>query len=93
MTAVDTFDWLLDSALTETEFLLLVARLDGDARQALAEEIRGLRPPPQPWVPLPYQIPPSLDEPWAGFVVIAGRGTGKTATIVRWLDDHMNGPA
>jgi phage terminase large subunit-like protein len=42
------------------------------------------------WAPLPHQIPPSGD--WLGWLMMAGRGSGKTAGCSRYMIDHVNGP-
>lgn len=39
---------------------------------------------------LPHQTPP-LGE-WEGWLIQAGRGTGKTAGLAKYITDHVNGP-
>lgn len=48
---------------------------------------RALRRP----VLLPHQLPPP--EPWDVWLLMAGRGAGKTLTAAHWFDLHMQGPA
>lgn len=38
-----------------------------------------------------HQLPP--DEPWFGWLFLAGRGTGKTEADAYFVNDHANGPA
>lgn len=42
------------------------------------------------WKPLPHQIPPPGD--WLGWLLMAGRGAGKTEACARFVTDHVNGP-
>lgn len=50
-----------------------------------------IKPPDSPdWNPLPHQIPPPL--PWFAWLLLGGRGTGKTAPAAKYIDDHMKGP-
>lgn len=47
------------------------------------------------WRPLPHQVPPDgvpgID--WTLWLLLAGRGTGKTDACAHYLDEHVNGPA
>lgn len=43
------------------------------------------------WNPLPHQVPPPL--PWFAWMLMGGRGTGKTAPCAKYFDEHMKGPA
>src|SRR6266542_1740662 len=43
------------------------------------------------WAPLPHQIPPPGD--WYGWLLLAGRGAGKTDACANWMIEHVNGPA
>ena len=47
-----------------------------------------LRPPE--WRPLPHQVPPSGD--WRGWLLCAGRGSGKTDTAAHYISEHVKGP-
>ncbi len=42
------------------------------------------------WNPQPHQIPPPGD--WYGWLLLAGRGAGKTAACSSYISDHVNGP-
>lgn len=42
------------------------------------------------WVPLPHQVPPPGD--WWGWILQAGRGSGKTDAASAWVKDHVDGP-
>lgn len=39
---------------------------------------------------LPHQVPP-LGR-WRGWLLLAGRGSGKTEAAARWMNDHQKGP-
>ena len=52
----------------------------------LVRELEGYRE----WNPLPHQIPPEGD--WWGWLLQAGRGSGKTDAASAWLKDHVEGP-
>jgi phage terminase large subunit-like protein len=43
-----------------------------------------------PWRPLSHQVPPSGD--WYGWVLLAGRGSGKTDACAAYITEHVNGP-
>lgn len=43
------------------------------------------------WTPLPHQVPPDGD--WYGWVMMAGRGAGKTDACANYVTEHVNGPA
>lgn len=51
----------------------------------------GVMQPPRQWVPLPHQVPPEGDD-WRGWLLMGGRGAGKTDAGARWVVDHVNGP-
>lgn len=42
------------------------------------------------WSPLPHQIPPPGD--WYGWLLLAGRGAGKTDACANYITQHVNGP-
>jgi phage terminase large subunit-like protein len=42
------------------------------------------------WSPLPHQIPPPGD--WYGWLLLAGRGAGKTDACAKYVHDHVYGP-
>lgn len=41
--------------------------------------------------PLPHQVPPAGD--WYGWLLLAGRGAGKTEACARYVTEHVRGPA
>ena len=43
------------------------------------------------WVPQPHQVPPEGD--WTTWVMLGGRGAGKTDAGAHYVDAHANGPA
>lgn len=43
------------------------------------------------WMPLPHQVPPPGD--WLGWMLLAGRGAGKTEACASYVVKHVNGPA
>jgi phage terminase large subunit-like protein len=42
------------------------------------------------WTPLPHQIPPPGN--WYGWLLLAGRGAGKTDACAKYVHDHVYGP-
>lgn len=42
------------------------------------------------WQPLPHQTPPAGD--WLGWMLLGGRGSGKTAADAKFMVDHVHGP-
>ncbi|MFD8226943.1 terminase large subunit domain-containing protein [Streptomyces massasporeus] len=42
------------------------------------------------WTPLPHQVPPPGD--WYGWLLLAGRGAGKTDACARYIHEHVYGP-
>lgn len=42
------------------------------------------------WTPLAHQVPPPGD--WYGWLLLAGRGAGKTDACARYVHDHVHGP-
>ncbi len=55
--------------------------------QAAADAIS---PPGDGWIPEPHQIPPEDFFIWG---LMGGRGCGKTATMARYVHEHVMGPA
>lgn len=49
-----------------------------------------LDPPEDTWEPLPHQIPPAGN--WFVWMLLGGRGAGKTATCARQMHEHVHGP-
>lgn len=44
------------------------------------------------WVPRPHQVPPPLDDPWEVWLLLAGRGAGKTDACAHEMNRHAEGP-
>lgn len=42
------------------------------------------------WVPQPHQVPPPGD--WKGWLLMAGRGAGKTDACAEYVQQHVTGP-
>jgi len=42
------------------------------------------------WTPLAHQVPPPGD--WYGWLLLAGRGAGKTDACARYVHEHVSGP-
>lgn len=58
------------------------------ASEQLALHVRTLTDPR--WTPLPHQVPPPGD--WYGWLLLAGRGAGKTDACAKYVHDHVTGP-
>ena len=52
------------------------------ARAALAENPK--------WRPLPHQVPPPEDGDWVTFLIMAGRGSGKTDAAAHYVDSRAS---
>lgn len=65
-------------------------RTIADRKLALGLEAAGTRSHLRPFTPLPHQTPPDTD--WRGWLLLGGRGSGKSAAATRWLTEHINGP-
>lgn len=59
------------------------------ARREAAARISGVRIV-EKWTPLPHQVPPDGD--WFTWLLLAGRGAGKTDAVAAYIDDHVKGP-
>lgn len=65
------------------------------AKAGIAAILRGLADQPpydvrRNWIPLPHQIAPAGD--WYLWLLLAGRGAGKTDACAAYLDAHVAGP-
>ena len=58
------------------------------AAVSLMGKRRGLG---NPWTPYPHQVPPD-GEDWAVWVMLGGRGSGKTDAGAHYVDAHARGP-
>lgn len=47
-------------------------------------------PPTDNWTPQPHQLPPVGD--WFVWLLLGGRGAGKTAAAARYVHEHVHGP-
>lgn len=65
----------------------MTARMNADP-WAIAADL--LDPPDDNWKPLPHQIPP--DGNWFVWLLLGGRGMGKTAVGARHIHEHVMGP-
>lgn len=59
------------------------------AAALLAARVAELKSPR--WTPLPHQVPPPGD--WYGWLLLAGRGAGKTDVCAEYMAQHVKGPA
>lgn len=62
---------------------------ESGVRQAAAQAL-DLQFSAPVWRPLPHQIPPPGN--WYGWLLMAGRGAGKSASCAKYIVDHVNGP-
>lgn len=70
---------------------LPLAGAEWEAMQVAASATLGLAEQGEPWAPLPHQQPPAGD--WDTWLLLAGRGAGKTAAAASYTDRHVRGPA
>jgi phage terminase large subunit-like protein len=70
--------------------LPVVRRLIARRQAEVAAAIAG-RDLSEPWTPYPHQIPPAGDD-WDLWLLLAGRGAGKTDAAASYTDAHVNGP-
>lgn len=85
-------DWLStepDRARVIAYLTDLWAELDEDERHAYALAVEGVESSIE-WRPLPHQIPPP--GAWYLWLLMAGRGTGKTDACAHYMDEHAMGP-
>lgn len=59
--------------------------------RAAADQLARMRKSGPIWNPLPHQLPPPGD--WYGWLILAGRGAGKTAACANYMVEHAKGPA
>jgi phage terminase large subunit-like protein len=70
---------------------LPLAGAEWEAQQIAARAALGLAEAAEPWTPLPHQTPP--DGAWDTWLLLGGRGAGKTAAAAYYTDQHVRGPA
>jgi phage terminase large subunit-like protein len=81
--AYDTLVGMMEAGeLTEVEARLLVEQLEAEwwTRKRAA------------WHPYPWQVPPGRVETSGMWLMLGGRGTGKTDGCARYVTDHVHGP-
>lgn len=61
----------------------------GEIAGQLAKEFDRMLSPR--WKPLPHQVPP-IDDSWQGWLLMAGRGAGKTDACANYMNEHAMGP-
>lgn len=93
LAAEDDLEWMLGDDVTPEQIVALVESYPPAEREALWERIEALEPPRPPWEPLPHQRHPNIEERWHGWLLMGGRGVGKTAAVCHAMDEHANGPA
>lgn len=59
-------------------------------RDRLADRVRRIRW--DTWQPYPWQVPPATIPVHGTWLMLGGRGTGKTDGIARYVVEHINGP-
>jgi predicted phage terminase large subunit-like protein len=59
-------------------------RIGTDELVDMGRQVRAWKP----WVPLPHQVPPAGD--WRLWLMVAGRGSGKTDAAAAYVDDWMS---
>lgn len=64
--------------------------LDIDFDDVLSRAADMLDPQDQRWKPLPHQVPPPGH--WFAWMLMGGRGAGKTATAAKYVHDLVHGP-
>lgn len=62
-----------------------------DVARAAAKALEQLALRPPAWKPLPHQVPPPGE--WVGWLLNAGRGSGKTDAVSEYVTQHVKGPA
>ena len=70
-----------------------MVEVDQEQIRQKAAELLGhamMEAPRVRWKALPHQIPP--DPGFYGWLLLAGRGAGKTDTCAKYVVDHVNGP-
>jgi phage terminase large subunit-like protein len=73
---------LTDPSLDEREARMLI--------EVLSERVQRVRA--AAWTPYPWQTPPGPIPTHGAWLMLGGRGTGKTEGAARYMDRHANGP-
>jgi phage terminase large subunit-like protein len=82
-------EWVLQ--LDREQLVALKQQLPPHLQDALDTRLIEVAGEPEPWEPHPHQTIP-WDEDWFGFLLMGGRGAGKTAAVTHAMDEHANGP-
>lgn len=90
MSAVDRLTQLVE-AMDPEELQEFACTLSPAEFDVLEQVIRHL--PHARWEPLPHQVPPEADVEWVLWLLLAGRGAGKTDACASAMDAHAKGPA
>lgn len=69
---------------------LPLAGAEWEALQAAARSAAGLDAAGPAWEPLAHQVPP--EGAWDTWLLLGGRGSGKTAAAARYCHEHATGP-
>jgi phage terminase large subunit-like protein len=70
---------------------LPLAGAEWEALQVAARAALGMAEQAVDWEPLAHQTPPPGD--WDTWLLLGGRGAGKTAAAAHYTDQHVRGPA
>jgi phage terminase large subunit-like protein len=62
----------------------------GKLAQQAAQSLSFMATRPAKWMPLPHQVAPPGR--WYGWLLNAGRGSGKTDAAAHYICEHVNGP-
>ncbi len=63
------------------------------ALRRLGERLRaGTVSRARTWTPYPHQVPPAHEADWLYWILMAGRGAGKTDAGAAYVDAHASGP-
>ena len=90
---MDPLDELRDllATMPADDLEAFVLGLDADDLALVEQVMAGMRH--HQWVPLPHQIPPDPHDPdWLVWLLLAGRGAGKTDACAHAMDEHAKGP-
>lgn len=77
--------------LDQDDLRRLIAEVPPALRPVIADRLEELQRAAEPWEAQEHQRPPEDDE-WFGWVLLAGRGSGKTAAVTHYMNEHAEGP-
>jgi phage terminase large subunit-like protein len=64
--------------------------MTSELRYAMVAGLEAAKYRPPTWRPLPHQVPPPGD--WYGWLLLAGRFSGKTDACAAYMCEHVKGP-